>query len=85
MALGVAGVVIALILNKIPESVSFASPVAAITSILLLTLYVFGHLAGIALALFESMIQSMRLQYVEFFSKFFEGGGIQFNPLNSKI
>ncbi|MDP3741973.1 MAG: V-type ATPase 116kDa subunit family protein [Candidatus Micrarchaeota archaeon] len=84
MALGVAGVVIALILNKIPESISFATPVAIVTSILLLALYVFGHLAGIVLALFESMIQSMRLQYVEFFSKFFEGGGIQFNPLNPK-
>ena len=84
MALGVAGVVIALILNKIPESVSFATPVAIVTSILLLVLYVVGHLAGIVLALFESMIQSMRLQYVEFFSKFFEGGGIQFNPLNPK-
>ncbi len=84
MALGVSGVIIALILNKIPESVSFATPVAAITSILLLALYVAGHLAGIALALFESMIQSMRLQYVEFFSKFFEGGGVPFIALNSK-
>ncbi|MFH1247511.1 MAG: V-type ATPase 116kDa subunit family protein [Candidatus Micrarchaeota archaeon] len=84
MALGVSGVVIALILNKIPESVSFADPVSIIVSILLLALYVLGHLAGIALALFESTIQSMRLQFVEFYSKFFEGGGVQFNALSTK-
>ncbi len=81
MALGVAGVVIALILNKIPENVSFSDPGSAVVSILLLALYVAGHLAGIVLALFESMIQSMRLQYVEFFSKFFEGGGLPYVPL----
>lgn len=81
MALGVAGVVIALILNKIPESVSFTDAGSIVVSILLLVLYVAGHLAGIALALFESMIQSMRLQYVEFFSKFFEGGGLPYIPL----
>ncbi len=84
MALGVSGVIIALILNQITQSISFATPVAIITSLLLLVLFVLGHIGSIALALFESMIQSMRLQYVEFFSKFFEGGGFPFTPLNSK-
>ncbi len=82
MALGVSGVIIALILNKITESLTFTTPIGIITSILLLVLFVVGHAMSIALALFESMIQSMRLQYVEFFSKFFQGGGIAFSPLN---
>ncbi len=84
MALGVSGAIIALILNKILDAISFATPVDIITSLLLLALFVLGHIGSIALALFESMIQSMRLQYVEFFSKFFEGGGIPFAPLNQK-
>ncbi len=84
MALGLAGVIIVLILNKIPPAISFSDPLSSLGGIALLLLYVVGHIGSLALALFESMIQSMRLQYVEFFSKFFHGGGIQFTPFNSK-
>ncbi len=82
MALGVSAAVIALILDKIPEAVSFADPVSIIGAFLLLVLYALGQTLAMALAVFESMIQSIRLQYVEFFSKFFEGGGNEFVALN---
>lgn len=83
MALGVSGVVIVYILNLIPSALKFSDPISLIGAILLMAVYIVGQVAGIVLALFESMIQSMRLQYVEFFSKFFEGGGISFNPLDA--
>jgi len=36
------------------------------------------------LAVFEGIIQSARLNFVEFFSKFYEGGGIKFKPFGYK-
>ncbi|MBI4406734.1 hypothetical protein HY571_02365 [Candidatus Micrarchaeota archaeon] len=82
MALGVSAAIIALLLGKIPEAVSFADPLSIIAGALLLVLYVVGQVLAMGIAVFESMIQSMRLQYVEFFSKFFHGGGNPFVALN---
>jgi V/A-type H+-transporting ATPase subunit I len=41
----------------------------------------FGHLLNLAINALGSFVHSGRLQYVEFFSKFFEGGGKPFRPL----
>jgi len=38
------------------------------------------HALNLALAAFSPMIQALRLHYVEFFSKFYEGGGEPFRP-----
>jgi V/A-type H+-transporting ATPase subunit I len=38
------------------------------------------HALNVALAAFSPMIQALRLHYVEFFSKFYEGGGEPFRP-----
>jgi V/A-type H+-transporting ATPase subunit I len=40
----------------------------------------FFHALNLALAAFSPMIQSLRLQYVEFFGAFFVGGGRPFAP-----
>ena len=40
----------------------------------------FFHALNLALASFSPLIQSLRLHYVEFFSKFFVGGGRAFRP-----
>ncbi len=85
MALGVSAAIIALLLGKIPEAVSFADPLSTIAGALLLVLYVVGQVLAMGIAVFESMIQSMRLQYVEFFSKFFHGGGVPFAALNPEM
>ena len=39
------------------------------------------HLLNIVLGVFSPAIHSLRLHYVEFFSKFFEQGGKEFEPL----
>lgn len=41
------------------------------------------HLLNLALAAFTPTIQALRLHYVEFFSKFYEGGGAPFRPFGS--
>jgi V/A-type H+-transporting ATPase subunit I len=40
----------------------------------------FGHVFNIALQALGALIHSLRLHYVEFFSKFYEGGGNEFDP-----
>jgi V/A-type H+/Na+-transporting ATPase subunit I len=43
----------------------------------------FFHSLNLALASFSPMIQALRLHYVEFFSKFYEGGGKPFRPFGA--
>jgi len=40
------------------------------------------HLLNIVLGVFSPTIHSLRLHYVEFFSKFMEHGGRRFEPLS---
>ncbi|MGZ4882090.1 MAG: V-type ATP synthase subunit I [Halobacteriota archaeon] len=39
-----------------------------------------GHAINLALGILDPGLQSLRLQYVEFFTKFYQGGGIKYNP-----
>lgn len=46
-----------------------------------LLIFVGMHLFNLGISVLGSFVHSMRLQFVEFFPKFFEGGGRQFQPL----
>lgn len=46
--------------------------------------FVGGHLFNIALSILGAFVHSLRLQFVEFFPKFFSGGGKDFIPLQKK-
>lgn len=45
----------------------------------------FFHALNLSLAAFSPMIQALRLHYVEFFSKFYEGGGQPFQPFGERL
>lgn len=45
----------------------------------------FFHALNLALAAFSPMIQSLRLHYVEFFTKFYSGGGRPFAPFGARL
>jgi V/A-type H+-transporting ATPase subunit I len=45
----------------------------------------FFHALNLGLASFSPMIQALRLHYVEFFSKFYEGGGQPFRPFGARV
>ncbi|MFC4249192.1 V-type ATP synthase subunit I [Natribaculum luteum] len=45
-----------------------------------LVILVFGHLLVLALGVTSAGLQAVRLEYVEFFGKFYEGGGKNYEP-----
>jgi V/A-type H+-transporting ATPase subunit I len=73
MAIGLTSVLLAFMANHI----------AGITGNVVLGIVVAGllHLLNIVLGVFSPTIHSLRLHYVEFFSKFLEHGGREFDPL----
>ena len=57
-----------------------------IKTVLFIFVFIFGHTINFGINIIGAYVHTNRLQYVEFFSRFYEGGGNAFNPLkvNSK-
>ena len=57
-----------------------------VKTILFVIVFIFGHTVNFGINIIGAYVHTNRLQYVEFFSRFYEGGGNAFNPLkvNSK-
>lgn len=75
-ALGLATGVIAGVVNFIAQLVVGVPYVGIVLMILVL---VFGHLINLIINALGGFIHTTRLQFVEFFGKFYEGGGEPFN------
>lgn len=54
-----------------------------VKAVMLVVVFIFGHAVNIAINLIGTYVHTNRLQYVEFFSKFYEGGGRAFTPLKA--
>ena len=54
----------------------------AVGFIFMVVIFIVGHLVNIGLNALGSYVHTMRLQYVEMFSKFYEGGGKEFEPFS---
>ena len=78
MALGLSGGCIAGALNLLMKSLTGPA------IILLPVLFVAAHVFNLLLGLLGAYVHTNRLQYVEFFGKFYEGGGRAFNPFTLK-
>jgi len=77
LALGLATGSIAGVINlmgTMPDSI-------AVKAILLPIVFLIGHPLNMAINLLGAYVHTNRLQFVEMFSKFYEGGGRAFNPL----
>lgn len=77
LALVLAGSVIAMVINLL----GFMLGPTPAGYIMFALVALFGHALNLALSVLGAYVHTSRLQYVEFFSKFYEGGGKLFNPL----
>lgn len=78
MALGLATGVIANVVN-IMAKLGGGGIVGTISFVLI---FIVGHALNFAINILGAYVHTNRLQYVEFYSKFYEGGGRAFSPLD---
>ncbi len=89
-AVGLSSVAIAMVVNLmaiemlIEPQLEHLTPVGIVSIVMGILVFLVGHLLNAALGLLGGGLQSLRLQYVEFFTKFYKGGGEKFNPFGMK-
>ena len=77
LALGLATGVIGQVVNQM-ASMGGDTPLGIV---LFIVVFLVGHALNIAINLLGAYVHTNRLQFVEFFGKFYEGGGQPFEPL----
>ena len=83
--LGLATAVIGMVFNQIGSSIAglLGGGVAGVIVIIIIALI--GHTFNIAINALGAYVHNSRLQFVEFFGKFYTGGGELFKPLGSEM
>lgn len=81
--LGLSGAVVGLVVDKICEVIidilTFGGvPVGIVVAA---PIFIFGHVLNIGISALGAYVHNSRLQYIEYFGKFYEGSGHQFLPL----
>lgn len=80
LALGLATGVIAQVFNML-GTMAGGGPVGVA---LFIVVFLIGHVLNLLINLLGAYVHTNRLQYVEFFGKFYEGGGRKFEPFAAK-
>lgn len=79
LALGLATGVIAQVIN----TMAAMGGKSVMGVILFIVIFIFGHTFNMAINLLGAYVHTNRLQFVEFFGKFYEGGGREFKPFKA--
>lgn len=84
--LGLSGSVVALVVNQICSVVLglFPTNLIAIGYLLCVPIFLVGHIFNIGISTLGAYVHNCRLQYIEFFGKFYEGCGHVFVPFGTK-
>lgn len=81
MALGLSGGFIAVAMNMIMNMLFDMGPIGILPGIII---FIFGQLFNLFLSALSAYVHTSRLTYVEFFGKFYEGGGKAFKLFRNK-
>ncbi|MBH1942351.1 V-type ATP synthase subunit I [Mobilitalea sibirica] len=80
LALGLATGVIGMVINQM-AGMAGGGPLGPV---IFLIIFVVGHTVNLGINALGAYVHTNRLQYVEFFGKFYEGGGREFKPFSVK-
>jgi len=80
LALGLSTGVVAMIVNELAK-IGLNMGLGPLGIVIAAGILIGGHAFNLILSLLGAYIHSLRLQYVEFFSKFLTGGGVRYEPL----
>ena len=80
LALGLATGVIASVVNQMGSMLGKS----VFGVILFIVVFIVGHAMNLAINLLGAYVHTNRLQFVEFFGKFYEGGGKPFEPFHAE-
>ena len=83
--LGLASAVIGMVFNEIGQVVMNLVPIKAIGIVAAAIVFLIGHTFNIGINALGAYVHNSRLQFVEFFGKFYTGGGELFRPLGSEM
>ncbi|MGM0368285.1 MAG: V-type ATP synthase subunit I [Actinomycetota bacterium] len=81
MALGLVTAGIAVAINQIAFQIGTIPVVGIVITVIVL---IFGHIFNLGINVLGGFVHTLRLQYVEYFQKFYVGGGRPFQPLKNK-
>lgn len=83
--LGLASAVIGMVFNEIGSVIMNLIPIKAIGVIAAAVILLVGHVFNIGINALGAYVHNSRLQFVEFFGKFYTGGGELFRPLGCEM
>ncbi|MCU0631521.1 MAG: V-type ATP synthase subunit I [Methanolinea sp.] len=90
VGVGLSSVAIAMVVNFIAIGLIIEPQLESLTAFGVIVIimgalvFVIGHLLNTILGMLGGGLQSLRLQYVEFFTKFYKGGGKKYTPFGMK-
>ena len=80
-ALALSSAIIALVINQIAGMLITDLGIPVVGVVLAVIVLAGGHLFNLFMSALSGFIHTARLQFVEFFSKFYDGTGVPFVPL----
>lgn len=83
LALSLSSAIIGYVMNILAEMVFGGGGIIGI--LFAAIVYIIGHAFNLVMGLLSAYVHDSRLQYIEYFGKFYEGGGVEFKPLSMNL